>query len=72
LQQWGAIQSVLSGIANITNVAVSAMDIGYAQVSITYTGSPDQLRGTLADAGLMLAPVPGQPVWSLAMSDGGQ
>jgi hypothetical protein len=72
LQQWGAIQSVLSGIANITNVAVSAMDIGYAQVSITYTGSPDQLRGTLADAGLTLAPVPGQPVWSLAMNDGGQ
>ena len=68
LAQWGAIQSALSGVDNITNVTVNAMDIGYAQISITFTGSSEQLRQVLGDAGLTLAPVRGQSAWTLAMN----
>ncbi len=68
LQQWGAIQTALGNVDNITNVTVNAMDIGYAQISITYTGSADQLREVLDDQGLTLAPIRGQTAWSLAMN----
>jgi hypothetical protein len=70
LAQWGAIQNALAGVDNITNVTVNAMDIGYAQVSIAFTGSSDQLREVLSDAGLQLAPVRGQSTWTLAMNGG--
>lgn len=70
LQQWGAIQAALTGVDNITNVTLNAMDTGYAEISITYTGSSEQLREVLADAGLTLAPVRGQQVWTLAMNGG--
>ena len=68
LQQWGAIQAALTGVDNITNVSLIAMDSGYAQISITYTGSAEQLRQVLADAGLTLAQLRGQQVWTLAMN----
>jgi len=68
LTQWGAIQTALSGVDNITNVTVNAMDIGYAQITITYTGSSQQLRQVLGDSGLTLAPVRGQSAWTLAMN----
>jgi hypothetical protein len=68
LQQWGAIQTALGNVDNITNVTVNAMDIGFAQISITYTGSSEQLREVLDDQGLTLAPVRGQNAWSLAMN----
>ena len=72
LQQWGTIQSALAGVGNITNVTVNAMDIGYAQITLSYTGSPEQLRDILGGQGLTLAPVRGQPVWTLAMNGGTQ
>ena len=72
LQQWGAIQTALAGADNITNVTVNAMDTGYAQISISYTGSAQQLRDVLGGEGLTLAPVRGQAVWTLAMNGGGQ
>ena len=43
------------------------MDIGYAQITIAYQGSSDQLRDTLAGAGLTLAPARGGN-WTLAMN----
>ena len=61
---------MLSATDNITNVTVNAMDIGFAQITIAYTGSPEQLRETLGAAGLTLAQVRGQPVWTLAMNGG--
>ncbi len=70
LEQWGAIQTALGAVSNITNVTVNAMDIGYAQISIAYTGSSDQLREVLGGAGLQLAPVRGQSAWTLAMNGG--
>ena len=72
LQQWGAIQSALAAADNITSVTVNAMDIGYAEISISYTGSTEQLRGALSGAGLVLAQVRGQAAWTLAMNDGGR
>ena len=67
LAQWGAIQTALSGADNVTAVTVNAMDIGYAQVTISYQGSSDQLRDTLAGSGLTLSPVRGGN-WTLAMN----
>ena len=40
LAQWGAIQTALAGVDNVTGVQVMAMDIGYARLSIAYQGSP--------------------------------
>ena len=68
LAQWGAIQTALAGVDNITNVTVNAVDIGYAQISIAYTGSSEQLREVVGAAGLALAPVRGDTAWTLAMN----
>jgi hypothetical protein len=67
LAQWGAIQTALSSADNVTAVIVNAMDIGYAQVTISYQGSSDQLRDTLGASGLTLSPVRGGN-WTLAMN----
>ena len=64
--QWGAIRSALAGINPVTAVDVTAMDIGYAQLSISYQGSADQLRGAMSTAGLSLANKDG--AWTLAMN----
>ena len=69
LQRWGAIQTALGSADNVTGVTVNAMDIGYAQISISYLGSSDQLRDTLGGAGLSLTPVRGGS-WTLAMNGG--
>ena len=68
LAQWGAIQTALAGVDNITSVTVNAVDIGYAQISIAYTGSSEQLREVAGAAGLALAPVRGDSAWTLAMN----
>lgn len=65
LEQWGAIQTQLSQINSITGVTVTAMDIGYARLSIAYVGGLDQLRDSLASTGLALN-ARGQGQWMLA------
>jgi hypothetical protein len=55
LNQWGAIQSALSGTDNVTNVQVVAMNMGYARLSIAYMGSTGQLRDALGGQGLALS-----------------
>lgn len=65
LQQWGDIQAQLATVGNITNVSVTAMDIGYARISLAYVGGLDQLRESLGGAGLALAGR-GQGAWTLA------
>ena len=67
LAQWGEIQTALSGIANITAMTVTAMDISYARIQISYGGGLDQLREQLAAQGLTLAGHGGQ--WTLANQD---
>ncbi len=39
LEQWGAIQTALAGLDNVTGVQMVAMDLGYARLSIAYQGS---------------------------------
>jgi len=65
LQQWGDIQAQLAQIGTITNVTVTAMDINYARLSVSYVGGLDQLRESLAAAGLALNGR-GQGPWMLA------
>lgn len=60
LNQWGAIQSALSGVNTITNVQLVAMDMGYARLSIAYMGTPDQLRDAMGEQGLALSGRGGQ------------
>ena len=60
LNQWGVIQTALSGIDNVTNVQVVAMDPGYARLSIAYQGSAEQLRNAMSEQGLALTGRAGQ------------
>ncbi len=64
LAQWGEIQTSLAGVGNVTSMNVTAMDIGYARVNLTYQGGLDQLREAFAGAGLALSNHGGQ--WTLA------
>ena len=67
LEQWGGIQNQLSGVSTVTQVTVTAMDIGYVRLSIAFTGTPDQLRDSLGAAGLSLSNRGGQ--WMLAAAN---
>jgi hypothetical protein len=64
LAQWGEIQTSLVGVGNVTSMNVTAMDIGYARVNLTYQGGLEQLREAFAGAGLSLSNRGGQ--WMLA------
>lgn len=66
LEQWGEIQTTLSGIGNVTGVTVTAMNINYARISLAYMGGVDQLREAVGAAGLTLTNRGGQ--WMLAKS----
>jgi hypothetical protein len=67
--QWGAVQSALSSVDTVTGVQVTAMDIGYAQLVISYLGAPDQLRDALSAAGLTLGGRTGD--WTLTPASPG-
>ena len=69
LEQWGAIQSTLAGLENVTVVQVVAMDVGYARLSIGYQGSQEQLRDAMSGQGLTLAGRPG--AWTIARTSPG-
>jgi hypothetical protein len=64
LAQWGEIQNSMSGVGNVTSMNVTAMDMGYARVNLTYQGGLEQLREAFAGAGLTLSNHGGQ--WTLA------
>ena len=64
LEQWGDIQNRLTANSNVTQVVITAMDIGYARVSLAYIGTPDQLRESLGASGVSLVNRNGQ--WMLA------
>ena len=64
LAQWGEIQTSLAEVGNVTSMNVTAMDMGYARVNLTYQGGIEQLREAFAGAGLTLANHGGQ--WTLA------
>jgi Uncharacterized protein conserved in bacteria (DUF2066) len=54
LAQFNAIENTLAGMPNISNVSIHAMDIGEARLTISYIGTPDQIRDAMAQAGLSL------------------
>jgi len=64
LQQWGEAQAALSGVTQVTNVTLVAMDTGYARMVIAYNGTAEQLREALGAAHLTLTNRGGQ--WMLA------
>ncbi len=66
LAQWGATQSALEGLDNVTATQLVAMDMGLARVSITYSGSAEQLRDGLAAKGIALANRAGR--WTITAS----
>jgi hypothetical protein len=66
LAAWGALQTQMAAVPNVTGVNVLAMDVGEARVSIAYLGSTDQLRDALAAQGISLSKNGGE--WSLSGS----
>lgn len=48
LTAWGTLLSRLGMIPTLTDVTVNAMDTGMARLSLTYVGTADQLRDSLA------------------------
>jgi hypothetical protein len=64
LAQWGEIQTALGTVSNVTGVTVTAMDMNYARINLTYQGGIDQLREAMGGAGLSLTNRGGQ--WMLA------
>ncbi|SRR5665213_605837 len=65
LQQWGELLAKVGTVPTVTDVAVNAMDIGMAKVTITYVGTADQLRNSLGQAKIDLSPHNGGG-WTLA------
>lgn len=54
LAQLGEVQGALTGISQVTEVRLMAMNLGYARMQIAYMGSADQLREALGAARLSL------------------
>ena len=64
LAQWSEIQAALGSVSNVTGFTVTAMDMNYARINLTYLGGIEQVREALAGAGLSLNNRGGQ--WMLA------
>ena len=68
LTQWGTLLAKLGTIPTLTDVSVNAMDIGMARVSLSYVGTTDQLRDSMANAKVDLEPQP-DGGYTLAVQD---
>ncbi len=69
LAQFASVQSALVGVGNVTSVNVVAIDMGEAQLSISYVGTTDQLHDALAGAGIVLVNRGG--AWHLSLAGAG-
>mgnify|MGYP001449136361 CR=1 FL=1 len=63
LKAFAALESALAAVPNVSAVAVTAMDIGAARLSVSYLGSVEQLKDALKQAGIALTETAG--VWHL-------
>jgi len=54
LSQWVSLLARLSAVPSVTDVNVSAMNIGEARINFTYAGTPDQLKSAAAEQNLTL------------------
>ncbi|HEY7979537.1 MAG TPA: DUF2066 domain-containing protein [Rhizomicrobium sp.] len=69
LTQWGTLLARMGAIPTLTNVAVNAMDTGMARLSLTYVGTADQLRDSLAQQKVELAQKVANGPYTLAIQD---
>lgn len=69
LKGFAKLRRTLSGVPSVTWVAVDAMDVGMARITLSYMGSPDQLGARLARVGLRLAGGPGN--WQIVSASTG-
>jgi hypothetical protein len=67
LAQFTQVQSALAAVPNVSNVALMAMDIGMARLTLSYLGTADQLREALAGANLALTKNP-DGSWTLSQN----
>jgi hypothetical protein len=66
LAGFAALENALAAVPNVSNASVNAIDIGEAQMALSYLGSIEQLREALGQAGLTLSRSGG--VWRLTQS----
>lgn len=70
LAQFAALENAIAAVPNVSSVSVAAMNIGMARLTISYIGSPDQLRAALAQAGVTLVQRSGS--WQIVQAGAGQ
>ncbi|HEY1631276.1 MAG TPA: DUF2066 domain-containing protein [Rhizomicrobium sp.] len=51
LADWGAMQAKIVTVPTVTDVTVTAMDIGQARIAVTYVGTAQQLKDSLYQNG---------------------
>ncbi len=54
LGQFASLENAITSVPNVASVNVAAMDVGEARLTISYIGSPEQLKAALAQAGVLL------------------
>ena len=59
LTDWGTLLSKLGTIPTLTDVSINAMDTGMARLTLSYVGTADQLRDSLAKQKVDLTARPG-------------
>jgi len=68
LSDWAALQAKLGAVPTVVGIDMVAFNLSQARLSLAYVGSLDQLRGTLADAGIAMTMRDG--LWWLTRTEG--
>lgn len=68
LSDWASLQAKLGTVQTVVGIDMIAFSLNEARLDIAYVGSFDQLRGTLADAGINMNSRDG--IWWLSRADG--
>lgn len=68
LSEWASLQTKLGTVQTVVGIDMVAFNMNEARVNIAYVGTLDQLRGTLADAGIAMISRGGK--WWLSRSEG--
>jgi hypothetical protein len=69
LSDWASLQAKLGSVQTVVGIDMIAFNINEARLDIAYVGTLDQLRGTLADAGIAMTSRGGK--WWLSRNEGG-
>jgi len=68
LSEWASLQAKLGTIQTVVGIDMVAFNMNEARVDIAYVGSFDQLRGTMADAGIAMSSRDG--TWWISRNEG--